>query len=60
MHNLSLMNDTELYKMLLSFESIANIHYQIIPMRYQSVLISIKEKNSSSKIRFKIMDILNE
>ena len=60
MQNLSLMNDKELYKMLLSFESIANIHYQIIPMRYHSVLISIKEKTSSSKIKFKIMDILNE
>jgi len=60
MHNLSFKNDIELYKMLLSFENIANIHYQIIPIRFQESLKNIKKETSSSKIRFKIMDILNE
>ena len=59
MNNLS--DDTsELYKMLVSFESISNIHYQIIPKRYQIILNKIKNDTSSSKIRFKIMDILKE
>ena len=59
MRNLSDKNEVELYKMLLSFESISNIHYQIIPQRYTKILNEIKSK-SSSKIRFKIMDILGE
>ena len=59
MNNLS-NNDIDLYKMLVSFESISNIHYQIIPKRYQIILDNIKKQTSSSKIRFKIMDILKE
>ena len=59
MRNLSDKNEVELYKMLLSFESISKIHYQIIPQRYTKILNEIKSK-SSSKIRFKIMDILGE
>tara|TARA_Y100001935_G_C17310642_1_gene515832 strand:+ start:887 stop:1672 length:786 start_codon:yes stop_codon:yes gene_type:complete len=60
MNYLSFKNDVELYKMLLSFENIADIHYQIIPQRYQKILQKIKETSASSKIRFKIMDILKE
>ena len=59
MNNLS-KDDIELYKMLVSFESISNIHYQIIPKRYQNILNKIKTETKSSKIKFKIMDILKE
>ena len=57
MKNLS-KDDVELYKMLVSFESISDIHYQIIPKRYQIILQTIKTETKSSKIKFKIMDIL--
>ena len=60
MHHLSFKSDAELFKMLLSFESIAHIHYQVIPERYQKILNTIKENSQSAKIRFKIMDILDE
>ena len=60
MNNLSSKEDIELYKMLVSFESIAQIHYQIIPQRYCTILNKIKEVTKSSKIRFKIMDILGD
>ena len=59
MDNLLSEIETELYKMLVSFESISKIHYQIIPQRYKNILNNIKE-NSSSKIKFKVMDILGE
>tara|TARA_Y100001958_G_C21221987_1_gene547335 strand:+ start:58 stop:837 length:780 start_codon:yes stop_codon:yes gene_type:complete len=59
MKNLS-KDDIELYKMLVSFESISDIHYQIIPKRYQTILQTIKNETKSSKIKFKIMDILKE
>lgn len=60
MHHLSFKSDVELFKMLLSFESIAHVHYQVIPERYGTILTRIKEHSQSAKIRFKIMDILNE
>ena len=60
MHHLSFKSDVELFKMLLSFESIACIHYQVIPDKYQKILNTIKDTSQSAKIRFKIMDILNE
>ena len=62
MNNLSNdeIDDIELYKMLFSFESISKIHYQIIPKRYQGILNHIKNETKSSKIKFKIMDILKE
>ena len=53
-------NDVDIFKMLVSFESISKIHYQIIPKRYQDILNELKKSTSSSKIRFKIMDILGE
>jgi hypothetical protein len=60
MHHLSFKSDVELFKMLLSFESIARVHYQVIPERYGTILTRIKEHSQSAKIRFKIMDIMNE
>ena len=60
MDNLSSKEDIELYKMLVSFESIAKIHYQIIPQRYCIILNNIQKNSGSSKIRFKIMDILGD
>ena len=53
-------NDVDIFKMLVSFESISKIHFQIIPERYQSILDELKQGTSSAKIRFKIMDILGE
>jgi len=58
--NLSSMNDVELYKMLISFYNISDIHYTIIPKKYTTILNEIKTTTKSSKIKFKIMDILKE
>ena len=58
--NLSSMNDIELFKMLISFYNISEIHYTIIPKKYTSILNDIKTTTKSSKIKFKIMDILKE
>ena len=60
MNNLSSKESIEMYKMLVSFESIARIHYQIIPQRYITILRTIQQESPSSKIRFKIMDILGD
>ena len=60
MNNLSSKESIEMYKMLVSFESIAQIHYQIIPKRYSTILRKIQQDSPSSKIRFKIMDILGD
>ena len=60
MNNLSSKENIEMYKMLVSFESIARIHYQIIPQRYITILRTIQQESPSSKIRFKIMDILGD
>jgi len=59
-NNLSSMDDIELYKMLVSFYNISQIHYTIIPKNYTVHLNNIKTTTKSPKIRFKIMDILNE
>ena len=58
--NLSSMNDIELFKMLISFYNISEIHYTIIPKKYKIILNDIKMTTKSSKIKFKIMDILKE
>jgi hypothetical protein len=58
--NLSSMNDIELFKMLVSFHNISKIHYTIIPNKYQTQLNNIKATTTSSKIKFKIMDIMGE
>ena len=60
MNNLSSKESVEMYKMLVSFESISRIHYQIIPPRYITILRKIQEEAPSSKIRFKVMDILGD
>jgi len=60
MNNISSKEDIELYKMLVSFESIAKIHYHIIPQRYCTILNKIQVDTKSSKIRFKVMDILGD
>ena len=59
-NNLLIKNNVDVYKMLISFYSISNIHYTIIPIRYQKILMQLKSETTSSKIRFKIMDIMNE
>ena len=53
-------NEIDTYKMLISFYSISQIHYTIIPERYQKILKKLKSTTKSSKIRFKIMDILGD
>ena len=60
--SLTLLNNSEveLYKMLVSFENISNIHYQIIPSRYKKIMEEIKSTSKSAKIKIKIMDILKE
>lgn len=59
-NNLSSIDDIELYKMLVSFYNISQIHYTIIPKKYTIHLKKIKENTKTPKIRFKIMDILGE
>ena len=54
------MIEKDIYKMLVSFYSISQIHYTFIPERYQKILKQLKSNTKSSKIRFKIMDILGE
>ena len=59
MNNLSSKEDIELYKMLVSPSKV--LHKSIIRLflkRYCTILNKIKEGTKSSKIRFKIMDIL--
>tara|TARA_Y100001960_G_scaffold287470_1_gene325682 strand:+ start:3767 stop:4546 length:780 start_codon:yes stop_codon:yes gene_type:complete len=58
--NLSSMNEGELFRMLVSFYNISSIHYTIIPLKYTKILNEIKSSTKSSKIKFKIMDILKE
>ena len=59
MNNLMDKNEIELYKLLVSFENISSIHYRIIPDKYRKILLSIQKNTKSSKIRFKVMDILD-
>ena len=63
MNNILNINDeNEIYKMLISFYNISQIHYEDkeIPKYYINILTNLKQKNLSSKIKFKLMDILNE
>ena len=57
---LTITNDIELYQLLLSFYNISSIYYTLIPKKYVKILNTLKEKSESSKVRFKIMDILGE
>jgi len=52
-------NEEELFKMLTSFYNISQLYYEEIPEKYKEKLTRLKE-GKSHKIRFKIMDILNE
>ena len=60
MEAISNVNDIEVFKMLVSFHSISELYYNEIPLKYKEKLIEIKGITSSSKIRFKVMDILGE
>lgn len=52
-------NEEELFKMLTSFYNISQLYYEEIPEKYKEKLVKLKE-GKSHKIRFKIMDILDE
>ena len=60
MENMINKNDIEIFKLLVSFENISDIHYRIIPDKYQRTLEDIKKNTNSFKIRYKIMDILKD
>ena len=48
------------HKLLISFENISSIYFgSVIPEIYKTILSDIKSKTKSSKIKFKIMDILD-
>ena len=54
---------SEIYKTILSFYNISQIHYEDknIPELYVSKRLNeLKSKTKSSKIKFKIMDILEQ
>ena len=53
-------NDTDVFKMLTSFYNISQLYYDKIPLKYMQTLQKIKNNTSSSKIKFKVMDILGE
>ena len=55
-------DDNEIYKMILSFYNISQIYYENkpIPDIYIYKLKTLKNKTKSSKIKYKIMDILGE
>jgi hypothetical protein len=53
-------SDIELYQRLLSFENISKIYFTIIPKKYLDILRNLQDNCDSPKIRFKIMDILDE
>ena len=58
---LQLENEEEIYKMLISFHNISQIKFKGgIPEEYTHHLHELRNKGLSSKIRFKIMDILGE
>jgi len=58
---LQLENEEEIYKMLISFHNISRIKFKDgIPEEYTHHLQKLRNKGISSKIRFKVMDILGE
>ena len=60
MNTIDEANDIELFKMLTSFYNISQIYYKEIPSKYKEKMLEQKAKTKSSKIKFKIMDILGE
>ena len=58
---LQLDNHEEIYKMLISFDNISKIKFKDnIPVEYTTPLNQLKLRDIPAKIKFKIMDILNE
>ena len=53
-------NELEIYQILVSFYNIRNLYYKEIPEKYVLILNELKLTTGSSKIKFKIMDILGE
>ena len=53
-------DEIDIFKMLTSFYNISELYYDIIPGKYKEELNKLKNKTSSSKIKFKVMDILGE
>tara|TARA_B100001094_G_scaffold332511_1_gene404941 strand:+ start:2754 stop:3551 length:798 start_codon:yes stop_codon:yes gene_type:complete len=54
-------NEIDIFNMLTSFFNISELYYNDgIPIKYIRILEELKIKTTSSKIRFKIMDILKE
>jgi hypothetical protein len=53
-------NELEIYRTLLSLDKIKDIYYKDIPDEYILILNELKNKTHSSKIKFKIMDILDQ
>ena len=60
MNTIDQANEIDVFKMLTSFYNISELYYKEIPVKYRDKIIQQKEKTKSSKIRFKIMDILGE
>ena len=58
MKRISESNDEEIFKILVSLEKIFQIRFNEIPETYVETLLQLKDKTQSSKIKFKIMDIL--
>jgi hypothetical protein len=54
-------NDNDVFKMVTSFYNISTLYFkEDIPSKYVEILSKLKQKTKSSKVKFKIMDILNE
>ena len=60
MNTIDQANEIDVFKMLTSFYNISELYYKEITVKYRDKIIQQKEKTKSSKIRFKIMDILGE
>ena len=63
MEQITVINDDiEIFKMLTSFYNISLIRYKTtpIPDKYRTTLENVKQSTKTSKIKFKIMDILGE
>jgi hypothetical protein len=58
---LEIKEQNELYQLLVCFETISGIYYKHdIPENYKHRLQTLKQSDISSKIKFKVMDILQE
>jgi hypothetical protein len=58
---LELEEEIQIFQLLVCLETICNLYYKKdIPENYIHLLNTLKSKTKSSKIKFKIMDILNE